>query len=182
MQMYGAQKGLGFGDIEVYTGPIHRFRQQNGAGIGKYFVRAYKYLRPLITSGINAVKDQGIDSTGSILRQLGTKDIRSILEDEGERALKNLGEKAISKIGRTAAKITQFGKGIDNKMSSGLSVLQMRRLGAALSAMKKKKKAIKSRKIMKKSHSVMKPRLGGFGIIQKHRRQIGGGRKKKKNR
>lgn len=177
-QMYsGSQLGRGFGEIDVYTGP--RYRGQLGRGrFGSFFMRAYKYLRPLVSSGINAVKQQGIDSTGNIIKQLGTKDIKSILEDEGERALKNLGKKAINKIGRTVQKVSQSGKGIDHTMSNGLSLLQLQRLRNNISTLRRKK-SIKSQRVIKKPHSSLKRRVGSFKRIQKRKYQLGGRRRKK---
>lgn len=93
------QTGAGIGEIEFYRGPRHH--RQGGAGIGKYLSRAYKFLKPIVSSGVNALKDQSIESSKSIINQLGEDKLKNILKSEGKRALTNLRRKAINKINRT---------------------------------------------------------------------------------
>lgn len=172
----GNQAGAGLGEIEVYTGPIHHYRQR-GRGIGSFFGNAYRFLRPLLSSGVNALKSQSIDSTGAIFRQLGRKDLKTILEEEGERALRNLGEKALNKLKRSVGKSDQTGKGIF-RLPPRLSKMQLKRLSTVLpSHLIRRKKAIKSKKVSKKSHSVRKRRVGS---VKTH--QIGSGHRKRKSK
>lgn len=171
-RMYaGPQIGNGLGEIEVYSGPIHHYHRQSGAGIGRYFANAFRFFRPLVTSGINALKDQGIKSSASILNQLGDKDLKSILQQESQVALKNLKQKAVNKINQATGIKTQEGAGMINTLSN----LQRQRF-ASLQPCKKcksKKKSIKGGRISKKSQSGKTYRVA----------QTGGKRKKtvKKN-
>lgn len=182
-QQIAYQSGRGIGEIEIYTGPTwHRPHQQSGAGLGNFFANAFQVLRPLFSSGLNAVKEQGLHSTKAILSQLGKKDLKSILEEEGENALKNLGIKAINKINRASAKINQSGKGI--RMPVGLSPLQMQRMIniATTKRSKTKKKSIKSSPAVKKTHTVKSRQIGGHGIVKKRKNQIGAGKKNKSSK
>lgn len=172
---YGNQFGYGLGEIEVYDGPVHHFHHQGGAGIGRYFARAFKFFKPLISSGINAIKDQGIKSTGSIISQIGEKDLKSILEEEGQKALKNLKQKAINKLNTSTGINSQTGSG----MPVGISALQMQR-AAKLFSFKPNKKAIKSGRVGKKRQTARTRRLGGIGSIRRATGQIGGKKKRKR--
>lgn len=92
------QSGKGYNrGIDIYRGPLVR---QNGAGLGNFFSSAFKYLRPLLSSGFNALSSQAVDSTSSILSQLGKKDLKSILNEESQKAVENLSNKAIQKLKR----------------------------------------------------------------------------------
>lgn len=158
------QIGRGAG-IEIYRGPNHRYlHDQSGAGVGDILSIAYQYLKPYFSSGFNALKNQGVESTGSILNQLGDKNIKTILKEEGKKALKNLGQKAIDKINRSSN--TQGGAGMRN----GLTALQR----AALHSLNRK--GIKARKIGKRSQSGKIRRVGSIGA---KRKQIGGKRKRR---
>lgn len=161
------QSGAGLGEIDIYRGPNHHhFHRQGGAGIGKYIGRAYKYLKPLFSSGINAIKDQGFESTQSILSQLGEKKLKNILEEEGKKAVKNLKQKAINKINRSRNSQTQIGSGIG--IPYGLS-------GGDFLSFRRKKKAKKG-KVTKK---ILKTKKKGTKSKTKAKQQIGGKRKRK---
>lgn len=149
------QIGRGLGEIEVYSGPIYHYHRQGGGGIGSFITHAYQYLKPFISSGINALKDQGIESTGSILSQLGDKKFKNILEDEGQKALKNLKSKAINKL-------KSVGKGQSGK-------------GMRIGSKKPKKKSIKSGRVAKKTQTGGKRKRKS----KKTKTQIGAGRKRK---
>lgn len=140
IQLYagnGQQSGGSLSDIVLYEGPTHHHHhhsQQLGAGLGNYFDRAFRLLRPLFSSGINALKHQGIKSSKAVLSQLGKKDLKTILKDEGKRALSDLQQKAINKLSQSSGKISsenQFGTGLDafsiNKMPVGFSPAQLLR-------------------------------------------------------
>lgn len=158
------QLGGSLGEIEVYTGPARRYRQ-GGGGISRYLSTALRYFRPLLSSGLNALKDQGIKSASSIINQIGEKDIKSILEEEGKNAIKNLKQKAINKLNRS----TQSGKG----MPLYLHPLQARK-GAKILAVRSKKKSIKRGKITKKKQKGKTYRTGGITTFGKKSRQFGG--------
>lgn len=168
-----AQTGGGLSDIQIYRGPR---TLQGGAGLGKYFTTAFRYLRPLINSGVNALTDQGVKSASSVLSQLGKKDLKTILNEERQRAFDNLSTKAINKLNKINTQVLptdQTGSGI---MPFGLSPIQLQRLQR-----RKPKKSIKTRAIGRKSHSSRKRKVATTNSsLRKTRRQIGRGRKKKK--
>lgn len=167
------QIGGSLGEIEIYSGPGRRYRQ-GGGGIARYLSNALRFFKPLLSSGINALKDQGIKSAGSIINQLGDRDIKSILEDEGQKAIKNLKQKAINKFNRVAGSKTQTGEG----MPIYLNPLQAQR-GAGIFAIKPKKKSIKSGRVVKSKQKSKKPRTGGIKkSTGKKSTQFGGKRKK----
>lgn len=161
------QGGYGLSDIEVYRGPIH---QQQGAGIGNFFSTAVRFLRPLLSSGINVLSDQGIKSASSVLSQLGKKDLKTILNEESQNAIRNLSEKAIEKLKRKAGNVSsQKGSG---KMLRKMSPIQHKRM--------RKTKGIKARGIKRKSQTVKRRKIGLTNSSVKKIRQIGGKRKKSK--
>lgn len=130
------QSGHGLSGINVYRGPLHR---QNGAGLGNFFTTAVRYLRPLLSSGINALSNQGIDSATSVLSQLGKKDLKTILSEESQKAVRNLSEKAVNKIKRSRGEIP------DNQVGSGMELLPL-----LTKPKRKRRKKAKARKSIKK--------------------------------
>lgn len=98
VQYYSAQCGGGFSDIgTIYHGQRHI---QRGCGIGNFFSGLYRYLKPIILSGVDALKDQSLTTGRAIIKDLGNKPIQDILKEQGSAAIDNLAEKAISKIKR----------------------------------------------------------------------------------
>lgn len=171
------QLGGSLSEIEVYSGPVRRYRQ-DGGGIARYLASAIRFFKPLLSSGINALKEQGIESAGSILDQLGNKDVKSILKEEGQRAIKNLKQKALNKLNQTTGLKNQSGEG----MPIYLHPYQARR-AANILAIKPKKKAIKSGRVTKKKQKPKTHRSGSIKAVGKKSRQLGGqkGGKKRKS-
>lgn len=129
-----------------------------------------------MSSGINVLKNQGIETAGSVLSQLGKKDLKTILTEEGEKIIRNFSDKAVDKIknlnGGTENK--QIGSG---KMPIGLSPLQLQRLvGSSV-----KKNALKSTKSTSKRQFTHNRKIGtSIRKLSKGNRQIGKGRKRTK--
>lgn len=167
------QIGGSLADIQIYRGPR---TLQGGGGLGKYFSTAFRYLKPLINSGVNALTDQGVRSASSVLSQLGKKDLKTILKEERQRAFDNLSTKAINKLNRINGQLpsaNQAGSGI---MPFGLSPLQQQRL-----QIRKPRKSIKTKTVARKSHSRRRRKVGtSNGAVRKAIGQIGSGRKKRK--
>lgn len=98
------QSGGSLRDIgQIYRGPEAYYRNQRGEGIGDFFATAYRFLNPLLQSGLSVLGNQAIRSGTNILSDLGKKDLGTIVREQGEQAIKNLSEKAINKIKRRAA-------------------------------------------------------------------------------
>lgn len=199
------QSGGSFADIVVYEGPSqHHQHHQVGAGLGNYFSRAFQLLRPLISSGVNALKNQGIVSSRAVLSQLGKKNLKEILKKEGQKALKDLGDKALSKLSHASGKVAnnstsiQSGSGAtapSTVMPLGLSPLQLQRyhrkrqslpIAAAAATIvgdNPTPKTIKRKKMVKRVHTARRRRVGGIGVKSRARkRQVGGGKRKRKTR
>lgn len=173
------QTGGALSDIDVYKGPnYHHFHRQGGRGIGKYIGKAFKYLKPFLFSGLEALTDQGISSAGSILNQLGEKDLKTVLKDEGKNALTNLKQKAINKINRSSGFKTQSGTGLP----LGLAALESG--GYSFKKPKKKratkKRSIKTGRVIKKRQTKKGSRVGG--VSSKRKKKQVGGKKKKGNK
>lgn len=162
------QYGLGLGEIEVYRGPIlHNHSYQRGKGLGRFFARAFQYISPLIKSGINALKDQGIKSAGSIINQLAEeKDLKSILKQESKSALKNLKEKAINKINSSGI---QTGSGTIMPVNLPKTLMLQRAKFFPLNS-------IKTGRVLKKSQKPASRRR-----VSVKKKQVGGKRKKRKS-
>jgi hypothetical protein len=67
---------------------------QDGQGIGAFFQGLYHLMRPLIVSGLSAIKDEASVSGKNILRDITTVPITKLLADEGNRAIGNLKRRA----------------------------------------------------------------------------------------
>lgn len=166
------QLGGSLEEIEVYTGPVHRYRQ-GGGGISRYLASTFRYFKPLLSSGINVLKDQGIKSAGTIINQLGERDVKSILKAEGENAINNLKQKAINKLKRTVGLKTQTGEG----MPIYLHPSQARK-GVNILSIKAKKKPIKTGRITKKKQKGKTSRKLGIKNLARKTTQFGGKKKK----
>lgn len=156
------QGGRGLSDIKLYYGPHHH--RQSGAGVGNFFASAFRYLRPLVLSGLKEIGSEGIRTAESLVSQLGKKNVKEILKEEGEQALKNLGNKAIKTLKRKTE--IQSGTGI---MKFGQSVQPLKRY---------RKKSIKTHRRSKSGQSKKSRRVGMLSVVNKAKKQIGGGRKR----
>lgn len=107
------QTGGSLRDIgQIYKGPETYYRNQRGEGIGDFFATAYRFLNPLLRSGLSVLGNQAIRSTTNILSDLGKKDLGTIVREQGEQVIKNLSEKAVNKIKRSGQnKVAQEGSG-----------------------------------------------------------------------
>lgn len=96
---YNSQSGGSLHGI----GPLYfnsRNTLQRGRGIGDFFSTVFRNLRPLISSGLSALKDQAITSGANIISDLGRKPLKEILYDQSERAIQGLAEKGVNKMRR----------------------------------------------------------------------------------
>lgn len=93
---YSSQSGGGMSHIgSLYATPRVL---QHGRGVGSFFASLFRTLKPLVFSGVNAIKNQALDTSKAILNDFGRKPLRNILEEQGKHALNNLSEKAIKKL------------------------------------------------------------------------------------
>lgn len=93
---YSGQLGGGLSHI----GPLYATPRvlQHGRGVGSFFASLFRTIKPLLFSGVNAIKNQALDTSKAILSDFGRKPLRNILEEQGKHALNNLSEKVIKKI------------------------------------------------------------------------------------
>lgn len=93
---YSGQLGGGLSHIgALYVSPRVL---QHGRGVGSFFASLFRTLKPLLFSGVNAIKNQAVDTSKAILSDFARKPLRNILEEQGKIALNNLTEKALHKI------------------------------------------------------------------------------------
>lgn len=97
-QYYLRQKGGGLSDIgPLYKSPVF---YQRGSGIGSFFSGLFKHIKPLVSSGIEALKSQSLKTSSAILNDIGKKPINEILKEQGKIAVKDLTEKGLNKLKR----------------------------------------------------------------------------------
>lgn len=116
VKYYTSQRGGSIADIgDLYKGPVF---VQKGHGVGSFFNGLVRYLKPVFTSGLSALKEQSLKSGQAIIRDLGHKAIPDILKEQTVIAAENLANKAVNKLkrklqegsGRTKRKIIKGGK------------------------------------------------------------------------
>lgn len=163
----GFQTGDGLSGINIYRGPLHR---QSGAGLGNFFSAAVRYLRPLLSSGINALTSQGVATAGSVLSQLGKKDLQTILNEEGGKALKNLSEKALNKLNQ------KRGEPSETQVGSGRVSL----FPYQLPKIPRRDNTIKGKAKTTRTQTSRRRKIGTTIAIKQKKRQIGRGKKSKK--
>lgn len=127
IQYYTVQTGTGLKDI----GPLyHNLRFiQHGSGFGSFFGSLYRFLKPLIYSGMDALQHQAVKTGTNILSELGSRPFNEIISDHGKKATEELKSKFKKKF--------QSGSGL---IFSGAAVRN---------SLKKKKKSIKINKKQK---------------------------------
>lgn len=126
---YSRQYGGSLSDIgPIYKSPVF---YQKGSGVGSFFTGLFKYLKPAISSGFDALRHQSMRTGKAIINDVGSKHIKDILKEHGKIAVQELAEKGINKLKRMC------------KQSGG---------GGA----KKRKKHIKRRKFNRVYHSKSK--------------------------
>lgn len=95
---YLVQAGSGLSDIgPLYTQP---YILQSGSGIGSIFSGLLKFLRPMISSGLNQIKNQSLKTGAAILRDANNKPLKEVFKEQGKIALKNLAVKGLEKLSK----------------------------------------------------------------------------------
>lgn len=98
LKYYQSQAGNGVGDIGELYHISPRFNQRGRGGIGSFFSGIFKHLKPLITSGLRALKKQSMKTSVNIIKDLGEKPIKEIFIKEGKAAMDELAQKGIKKL------------------------------------------------------------------------------------
>jgi hypothetical protein len=140
------QQGGGLQDI----GPIYRSPRGYQLGRGNFsnfFSGILRYLRPLVSSGLDVLKNEALTTGSKILTDMTEeKPIKEILKNRGEQALQNITNQAISAV----KKKTQLGTGYKRKRTRR-STFSLR---PAIKKSKRKRKAVKTkRKSTKRKNS-----------------------------
>lgn len=95
---YFVQAGGGLSDIgHLYTQP---YILQRGSGIGSIFSGLFKFLRPMISSGLNEIKHQSLKTGLAILRDTSTKPLKEVVKEQGKLALQDLAAKGLEKLSK----------------------------------------------------------------------------------
>lgn len=93
------QHGGGIGDIgQLYSSPY--ILQRGSGGVGSFFSGVWKYLSPLVSSGVSALSNEALKSGSAILGQVGQKPLKEVLKEQGKIAMKNLATRAADKLKR----------------------------------------------------------------------------------
>lgn len=96
---YLRQQGTGISDIgPLYQSP--RFLQSGRGGVGSFFSGVWKYLRPLVSSGVNALSSQAVKTGASILDQVGKKPLKEVFKEQGKAAMRELAIRGADKLKR----------------------------------------------------------------------------------
>lgn len=179
-QYYLRQQGSGLADIgAIYRAPI--ITQRGRGGIGSFFSGAYNFLRPLFSSGVEALKSQAIKSGASILDNVGKKPFKEILKEQGKIAMEDLAFRGANKLkrkfqggeGRSKKKRImsrgQGGEGRRKKKSQGGEGRKKKKPQGG-EGRRKRRKNIKRRNKTNRAHSTLKrKRVGQIKRTRKSR-------------
>ena len=136
LNYYKTQSGHGLLLNEPDFGGLIRSPKllQRGRGLGGVFSSVFRYLKPLLYSGLNYFKDQALDAGSQFL---SGRPVNEILKEKGLQAVDKLRDKAAEKISKmSGAGRKKKRKSLKNKKKT-----------------KKTKKSIKSRVKRKRAHS-----------------------------
>lgn len=152
-----AQKGGRISDI----GDVYRSSRylQRGRGIGDVFSGMIKWITPYLLKGTKALGQEALRSGSEILSNMGTKPLGELVQDQRDRSIKNLSEKA----GNTLKRMSQAmgtGSGVKRRKLNTMGVIDSLDGLTTTPARKKKprKKPIKKR--TKKVGKVRKKKTG----------------------
>lgn len=95
---YLLQAGGGMSDIgHLYTQP---YLLQSGSGIGSIFSGLLKFLRPMISSGLNEIKNQSLKTGAAILSDASTKPLLEVIKEHGKLAVQDLATKGLKNLSK----------------------------------------------------------------------------------
>lgn len=74
---------------------------QRGRGIGGVFSTIFRYIKPLLKSGFNFLKDEALQTGADVLRGISDqKPLKEVLKNRGTEIANKLRDKAIEKINK----------------------------------------------------------------------------------
>ena len=95
---YLLQAGGGLSDIgHLYTQP---YILQSGNGIGNFFSGLFKFLRPMISTGLNEIKNQSLKTGAAILRDASSKPLKDVLKEQSKLAVQDLAVKGLEHLSK----------------------------------------------------------------------------------
>lgn len=159
-QYYLRQDGRGLADIgPLYKGPLI---YQKGSGIGSFFSGLYKHLKPFLSSGLEALRDQSIKTGSAILSEVGAKPFKEILKEQGKIAAKDLTERGVNKLKRMSNQTGGRRKNIKRRKRNAAPHLDAYRFQAGNG----KRRRRRSKRLKKKTIKKTKRKAA-------HRRKLG---------
>jgi hypothetical protein len=74
---------------------------QRGRGIGGIFTTIFRYIKPLLKSGLNFLKDEALHTGADVLRGISDqKPLKDVLKNRGAEIVNKLRDKAVEKINK----------------------------------------------------------------------------------
>lgn len=162
---YLSQIGGGLNDIgPLYVSP--RYYQQ-GRGVGSFLGGIFKYLKPLLYSGLEAIKKQTLKAGVNVLNDIGKRPFKDILKQQGKQAVDELTEKGMRKLQKLSEQSgngTSYSFNFPNKRLQSI-LDQSQRSGRQLLAARKPKRITRKVKKAKKNKSKRKLKIKNRDIF-----------------
>lgn len=156
IEYYSVQVGSGLKDIgPLYHNP--RFIQQ-GRGFGSFFQTLFSYLKPVFKSGLNAIKDSALSTGTSMLSEMGSRPLKEILTDHGNKFKQDLGSKLKRKF-QDGSGLIFAGVAKKKPCLKGIKVKQPKKKNQSSNKRKARKSSKKARKSSKKAKKKSKTRI-----------------------
>lgn len=95
---YLRQAGSGLSDIGHLS--VQPYILQSGSGIGSIFRGLFKFLRPMISTGLNEIKNQSLKTGAAILQDVNTKPFKEVLKEQGKIALQDLATRGLERLSK----------------------------------------------------------------------------------
>lgn len=120
---YANQSGNGLSDIGPYYAN-NRFIQR-GTGLGSFFSSLYNYLRPILSSGLNLLKKQGLKTGIQVINDLSEKkSLKEILKSRGSEALNNIRSTVVDKMQAGSGYVKRKIKRLKDKRGKKMAIKQ----------------------------------------------------------
>lgn len=110
VKYYSIQTGAGSNE-EIF-GPVIRFspKYQRGRGLGGVFAKLFRFLKPALSSGLNFLKREAINTGADLINGLSQqKPLNEVLRDRSFQIVDDLRDKATNKIKNKIKEMTGSG-------------------------------------------------------------------------
>jgi hypothetical protein len=147
LKHYTNQNGSGFELDNIGTLLKTPRIYQRGRGIGGIFSTIFRYIKPLLKSGLSFIKDEALQTGADVLRGISDqKPLKDVLKNRGTEIVNKLRDKAVEKISKMGGSGRKRKRNISKVIKGSL---KKRKTHSNISRVRKKTKPRKKKSAKK---------------------------------